>query len=103
MPTGTRSSISTNRTTKPRMAMASGLIEAISFHRFDLLRPAQQLRVEDQAIGTRCDQNDRRDVADPRQQKERPGGKPKVEGEHVVGARGPDLVVERPSLHRDHE
>src|SRR5712691_9390211 len=101
MPTGTRSSISTNRTTKPRMAMASELM--ISFDRVDLTRLAQQFGMKDQAIGAHRNQDQRRHVAGPGQREERPGRQPQIEGEHVVGARARDLVVERPGLHRDDE
>src|SRR5437016_8365152 len=93
MPTGTRSSISTNRITNPRMAMASELIAMISFDRPGHGLPAEQFRMEDQPIGAQRNQEHRRHVADPGQQKERPGRQPKIEREHVIGARGPDLVV----------
>src|SRR4030088_2035006 len=92
MPTGTRSSISTNRTTKPRMAIVSELIALTSFHRLDRVRPGQQLGMKNQTVGAPRKQKDRRHVADPGQQEERPGGKPQIEGEHVIGARALDLV-----------
>jgi hypothetical protein len=59
--------------------------------------------MKDQAIGAQRDQDHRRYVADPGQREERPGRQSKIEGEHVVGARGPNLVVQREGLHRDHE
>jgi len=59
--------------------------------------------MKDQAIGAQRDQDHRRHVADPGEREERPGRQSKIEGEDVVGARGPNLVVEREGLHRDHE
>src|SRR3954468_4564779 len=103
MPTGTRSSISTNRMTKPRMAMASGLIARISFHRPRGIPAFDQFGMEDQAIGAQSNEEDGGDVAEPGQQEERPGRQPQIEREHVVGARRPYLVVEGDGLHRDHE
>src|SRR3954464_9067429 len=103
MPTGTRSSISTNRTTKPRTAMASELIARFSFHRPRGIPAFKQFGMKDQAIGAQRNQDDGGDVAEPGQQEERPSWKPQIEREHVVGARCPYFVVEGEGLHRDHE
>src|ERR1043165_8181153 len=102
MPTGTRSSISTNSATKPRMATASVLKRA-SFDRLDLIFAAQQLGIKDEPIGAHGDQPHRGDGADPGDEEERPDRQPQVEGQNVIGAGRPDLVVERVSLDRDHK
>src|SRR4029078_10563119 len=102
MPTGTRSSISTNRATKPRMATASVLTRA-SLDRLDLISVADQLGMKDQPGGTHGDQQHRGDAADPGDQEKWPDREPQSEGQNVIGAGLPDLVVERVGLDRDHK
>src|SRR3954463_6127476 len=102
MPTGTRRSISTNRTRKPRTATASVLMPS-SLDRLDLVLPAHQFRLEDQAIGAHGNQQHCGDVAKPGHQKKRPGRQSQVESEHVVSPCGDYLVEQSPGLHRDHE
>src|SRR6478672_4621540 len=102
MPTGTRSSISTNSATKPRMATASVLTRA-SFDRLDLILAAEQLGMEDEPVGAHGDQQHRGGIADPGHQEERPNRQPQVESQNVIGAGRPDLVVKRVGLDRDHK
>src|SRR5664279_6076647 len=90
MPTGTRSSISTNNARKPMMATASVLIASLD--RLDFCF-GHQFRPDNQAVGADSDQQHRRHVAQPGDHEERPGRQAKIEGEHVVGARGHHLVA----------
>src|ERR1700730_4036531 len=101
MPTGTRSNISPNNTTNPRLATTSLLTGSLAG--LDLVLRAELVRLEDQPIGTDGDQQHRRDVTEPRHEEKRPHRQPQVEGQKMIGARGPDLVVEGVGLHRDDE
>src|SRR5581483_12240085 len=58
-----------------------------SFDRLDLVLAAQKLRAEDQPVGAHGDQQNRGDVAEPGDQKERPGRQPQIERKDVVAAR----------------
>src|SRR6185437_7695955 len=58
-----------------------------SFDRLDLILAAQKLRAEDQPVGAHGDQQNRGDVAEPSDQKERPGRQPQIEGQNIVAAR----------------
>src|ERR1700759_2668524 len=69
MPTGTRSSISANRLTKPIRATASLLTGLLRGLDFGILH---EIRMEDRPVGSDRDQQHGGDVADPRHQEERP-------------------------------
>src|SRR3954468_11449550 len=69
MPTGTRSSISANRLTKPIRATASLLTRSLRDLDFGIVH---QIWMEDQPVGSDRDQQHGGDVADPRHQEERP-------------------------------
>ena len=102
MPTGTRSSISANSETKPRMATASVLIPLL--HSTGLILVfVHQLRLEDQPVGAHGDQQHGGDVARPGHREERPGRQPQIEGEDVVVIGAAHLVEQRVGLHRHHE
>src|SRR6516162_9654847 len=101
MPTGTRNSISTNSATNPRTATASLVIASLD--RLDLILGAEFVRLEDQPVSANGDQQHGRDVAEPGDQEKRPDRQAQIEGKNVIGARGPNLVVERVGLHRDDE
>ena len=101
MPTGTRSSISANRLTKPIRATASLLMPIYSA--VLILAIVHLIRMENQPPGPDRDQQHRRDVADPRHQKERPDRHLQIHGHDVLGARAHHLVEQRVGLHRHHE
>src|SRR6516162_5690253 len=101
MPTGTRNSISTNSATNPRTATASLVIASLD--RLDLILGAEFVRLEDQPVSANGDQQHGRDVAEPGDQEKRPDRQAQIEAEHMIGARGPDLVVERVGLYADNE
>src|SRR5271169_742155 len=109
MPTGTRSSISANKATKPMIATASVLkckcasSDYASFDRFDLVLAAQEVRVENEAIGAHRDQQHRGYVAEPGRQEKRPNREPQIERQHVVGPGAAHLVEQRVGLHRHDE
>src|ERR1700688_971688 len=103
MPTGTRSSISTKRAAKPRSATASVPIPGHLFEGLERRPWGHQLRPEDQAVGAHRDENDGRDVAGPGDGEKGPRRQVEIEGQHVIGARGADLVEEGPGLHRHYE
>src|SRR5262249_26751042 len=102
MPTGTRSSISTNSTMKPMIATASELM-GVSLDRLDLIGAGDAFGMEDEAIGAHRDEKYGRDVADPRHGEERPRGQTEIQGQHVVGAGADDLVEQRPGMYRHDE
>src|SRR5215213_8465774 len=100
MPTGTRSSISTNSTTKPMMATASvlnsKLMPRASFDQLDLELPARhQLRAEDQPVGADRDQQHGGGSAKPGDCEERPGRQPQLERREVGVVGRNDLVEQR--------
>src|ERR1700712_5811279 len=92
MPTGTRSSISANRLTKPIRATASLLTRSLHGLDFGIVH---QVRMEDQPIRSYRDQQHGGDVADPRHQEERPHRHLQVHGDDVAGAGVGDLVEQR--------
>src|SRR6185369_1268954 len=98
MPTGTRSSINMNRTTKPTTAMASVLMCSLGFMFFRVLL-SKRLRLEDQAPGADRDQHHGRNVAGPRDRVERPGRDVQVIREHVVDIGAAHLVEQHGGLH----
>src|SRR5580704_18036851 len=60
MPTGTRSNISANSATKPRIQTASVLkCGIVSLDRLDLVLATEQLRMEDQPVGAHDEQKHR--------------------------------------------
>src|SRR6202043_2807736 len=96
MPTGTRSSISANSTTKPRIATASVLKCGIaSLDRLDLVLAAGPIRMEDRPVGAHADKQHRRHVAEPGHQEKRPHRQPQVEGEYVIRIGAAHLVEQR--------
>src|SRR4051812_10235087 len=107
MPTGTRKSIRTNSTTKPTMATASVLNSKLmgrySFDRLDLVLAAQQLRVENQPVGSHRNQQNRRGVAEPGDGEERPSRQPQLERRQVGVIGRNDLVEQRVGLNGDDE
>src|SRR5262245_36633294 len=105
MPTGTRSSISTNRTTNPTTARRSLSMPLLDGPRGggSLRRLVHRLRPEDQAIGPHHDQHHGGDVAEPGDEHERPGRDAQVEGDEMVDVGDPHLVGEHDRLHRHDE
>src|SRR3984957_13706598 len=107
MPTGTRSSISPNSATKPRIATASVLncasLGYASFDRLYLVLAAKLFGMENQPIGAHRDQEHGRRVADPGDEEKRPHRQPQIVGQHMVGARTYDLTEQSVSLHRHDE
>src|SRR3954464_15890595 len=83
MPTGTRSSISANRLTKPIRATASLLTRSLRDLDFGIVH---QIRMEDQPVGSDRDQQHGGDVADPRHQEERPYRYLQIHGDDMAGA-----------------
>src|SRR5580692_11829202 len=101
MPTGTRSTISTNSATNPRTATASVLMPR-SLRALEL-GVVHVLGMEDQPIGPDRNQKHGRDVANPGDREERPGRQMQVEGRDMVLIGAPHLVEQRPGLHCHHE
>src|ERR1700687_357884 len=102
MPTGTRSSISTNKTMKPMMATASVLMTSLD--RPDPIGAAvHQFGLEDQSPGTNRDQQHRRHITGPGHREKRPGRQPQVECEDVVVVCASDLIEQRVGLHAHHK
>src|SRR5689334_17649400 len=83
MPTGTRSSISANRLTKPIRATASLLTRSLHGLDFGIVH---QIRMEDQPPGPDRDQQHGGDVADPGHQEERPHRHLQIHGDDMAGA-----------------
>src|SRR5258708_7438713 len=98
MPTGTRSSISTNSTTKPMMATASVLMIRRSFDRLDLVLAAHELGPEDQPVGAHRNQQHGGGVAEPGDREERPGRQPQLERRQVGVVGRNDFVEQRVGL-----
>src|SRR5688572_9084389 len=101
MPIGTRSSISTNRTTNPMTATRSGLMRSLD--RPDRRIAAEEFGMEDQPVSAHGDQQHGGDVTDPGEREERPHRQPQVEGEQVRIARGYHLVEQGVGLHHHDE
>src|SRR4051794_6467153 len=99
MPTGTRKSISTNKTTKPVTATASALMRPPSLDRLHGVRPVDPVGMEDQAIGTNRNEQNGRDVTEPGHGEERPRRQVQVVGEDVVVIGLHDLVEQHDGLH----
>src|ERR1700694_2257689 len=104
IPTGTRKSISANRTTKPMTATASVLMRLASLDGLHGQLLAHELfRLEYEAIGSGRDQKHSRGVAAPGHGEERPRRQAHIEGAHVVGVGADHLVEKRIGLHSHHE
>src|SRR5271167_1522479 len=81
MPTGTRSSISANRQTKPTIATISLFTPSL---RRLYLRVVNILGMKNEPIGSDRDQQDRRGVTRPCDGEERPGRQLQVVGQDMV-------------------
>src|ERR1700728_3956401 len=100
MPTGTRSSISANRQTKPAIATISLFTPLL---RRLYLGVVNILGMKDEPIGSDRDQQHRGGVARPCNGEERPGRQLQVVGQDVVVIGRAHLVEQRDGLHRDDE
>src|SRR5689334_3579881 len=79
MPTGTLSSISTNKAMKPTTATTSPLMLRTSFgYPCRLGKASHRIGSKDQPVGAHRDQEHRRDVAQPSHREERPHRQPQL-------------------------
>src|SRR3954452_12661876 len=101
MPTGTRSIMSTNSTTKPMTATASVLMKRSLDGLGERRRLRHQLRMEDQAPGPDRDQEHGRYVPRPGERHEGPGRQVEIVGRDVGRARVDHLVEQHRGLDRD--